>query len=494
MKLLSTQQIQEWDAYTIHNEPISSIDLMERAAKACVSYIITEATVNSNIKIFCGKGNNGGDGLAIARQLIKKGFRVTPYIIELGSLGTTAFQTNLQRLHVVCKDIHFIQSDLNFPIINKTDIVVDALMGSGLSRPITGLYLSLIEHINAAVCNVISIDLPTGLLIDQCSTANTIIKASTTLTFQSLKLCFLAAENAPFFGRIKLLDIQLKPSFLTGLDTNYSMVEEGQIKAILQRRLPFSHKGNFGHALLIAGGIGKMGAAILSAKACLRPGVGLLTAAIPKNTEQILHIALPELMVQASDAITLDYTPYAAIGIGPGIGTDETMQENLQQLLKQYQKPIVLDADAINIIALNPSWVANIPAGSVLTPHPKEFDRLFGKSKNEFDRWQKALDLSVQYNCVILVKGHYTLTANNGKGWFNNTGNVGLAKGGSGDILTGIITALLAQGYSSENAAILGVYLHGLAADFSLDKQSVESLLASDTIDSIGKAFNYLHT
>ena len=494
MKLLSTQQIQEWDAYTIHNEPISSIDLMERAAKACVSYIITEATVNSNIKIFCGKGNNGGDGLAIARQLIKKGFRVTPYIIELGSLGTTAFQTNLQRLHVVCKDIHFIQSDLNFPVINKTDIVVDALMGSGLSRPITGLYLSLIEHINAAACNVISIDLPTGLLIDQCSTANTIIKASTTLTFQSLKLCFLAAENAPFFGRIKLLDIQLKPSFLTGLDTNYSMVEEVQIKAMLQHRMPFSHKGNFGHALLIAGGIGKMGAAILSAKACLRSGVGLLSVSIPIDTAPIMHIALPELMVVSRDAAEIDYKSYAAVGVGPGIGTDETMQQNLQQLLVQYQKPIVLDADALNIIALNPSWVANIPAGSILTPHPKEFDRLFGKSNSVFDRWQKALDFSVQYNCVILVKGHYTLIAHKGKGWFNNTGNVGLAKGGSGDILTGIITALLAQGYSSENAAVLGVYLHGLAADFSLDKQSVESLLASDTIDSIGKAFTYLHT
>ena len=493
MKLLSTLQIQQWDAYTIAQEPISEIDLMERAAKACISYILTQATVDSNIKIFCGKGNNGGDGLAIARQLIKKGFRVTPYIVELGSIGTAAFQTNLQRLHLVCKDIHFIQSDLNFPAITGSDIVIDAIMGSGLSRPITGLYASLIQHINTAESNVIAIDLPTGLFIDQSSAPNVIIKASTTLTFQLLKLCFLAAENAMYFGSIKVVDIQLKPSYLTCIDTTYSIVDVTQIKTLLQHRLPFSHKGNFGHALLIAGGIGKMGAAILSSKACLRSGVGLLSVAIPTNTEAILHTALPELMVLTRGAVEIDYKAYTAVGIGPGIGTDKTMQEELQKLLTQYQKPMVLDADALNIMALNPSLLANIPAGSILTPHPKEFDRLFGLSNSVFERWQKALDFSLKYSCVILVKGHYTLIANNGKGWFNNTGNVGLAKGGSGDILTGIITALLAQGYSSESAALVGVYLHGLAADFSLDKQSVESLLASDTIESLGKAFTFLH-
>ena len=491
MKILSASQIQEWDAFTIQEEQIPSIDLMERAAMACLDNIITYLNSDTHIFIFCGKGNNGGDGLAIARILLEKGFPVSMYIVELGTLGTTDFQTNLHRLHAVTKEIHFIQNGFSFPEIASNDIIIDAIVGSGLTRPLEGLYAKLVEQINTTTATIFSIDLPTGMYCNQSSKGNTIIKAHHTLSFQTMKLCFLARENNAYLGALKILDIQLATAFIEALQAPFDMLEFVQVVALLKKRNTFSHKGDFGHALMIAGSSGKMGAALLSAKACLRAGVGLVTVAIPENTDSMIHIGLPEAMVLHRDD-TFNWDQFATIGIGPGLGTDINSEKLVYEVLLNFKKAMVIDADALNVIAKNETWFSMIPKGSILTPHPKEFDRLFGKTDNEFERWQKAKDASLQLQCTILVKGHYTLIATNGKGWFNNTGNAGLAKGGSGDVLTGIITAFLAQGYDASSAAILGVYVHGLAADLSLNHQSMESMMASDLIDHLGEAFHLL--
>ena len=491
MKIFTAQQIQDWDAYTIAHEPITSIKLMERAALACTGFILSRYYGNTSFKIFCGKGNNGGDGLAIARLLIANGVPVSVYIIEFGARGTDDFQENLHRLHQVTTAIHFIQSAEFFPAIHAEDLVIDALFGSGLNRPLTGLSAQLVAHINQSKATIISIDVPSGLFLSKSSKGNPVIQAASTLSFQSYKLCFLVAENAPYFGEVFLLDIGLDQVYPSTVETDCKMVSAENIQSIYKPRKKFSHKGSFGHALLVAGNPGKMGAAVLAARACLRAGVGLLTCSLPEQSFSIVQTAVPEAMV-INRQTTTDLNIYATVGIGPGLGVSPEATSTLQHILEQYKKNIVLDADALNILSQHTGWLQQVPPGSILTPHPKEFDRLFGNSINDFERIDKALRLSVQYPFTIVLKGHYTLIAANGKGLFNTTGNPGMATGGSGDILTGIITALVAQGYSSLQAAVLGVYLHGLAADLSLDAQSFESLLPSDITEHLGKAFLHI--
>jgi NAD(P)H-hydrate epimerase len=492
MKLLSAKQFQEWDIYTMMHEPISSIELMERAALICTETIAREFSIDQTIKIFCAKGNNGGDGLAIARLLIGRGYHVAVYILELGKIGSIDFQANLHRLHSCTTSIHFIQTTEAFPIIQDTELLIDALYGTGLNAVLTDLPKALVEFMNLSGATIFSIDIPSGLFVDQSSSGNTIIKANTTLCFQALKLCFLAAENAAYFGKVVVLDIQLQPDYLKTVEADYSLLEKAKVKLVVKPRNDFSHKGTFGHALLIAGSIGKMGAAILSARAAMRSGLGMLTISIPSNTDTEMHIALPEAMVLRKEDLIVDFEKFSTIGIGPGLGIDENAAAVLHHVLINFKKPMLLDADAITILSKHPDWLSRISPDSILTPHPKEFDRLFGTSANEFERWQKALQISEKYQLIILVKGHHTLIAAKGKAWFNTTGNVGLAKAGSGDTLSGIITALLAQDYASAVAAVLGVFLHGLAADIALVNQSAESLLASDTIECIGKAFKDL--
>lgn len=491
MKLLSPQQIHDWDAFTIQHEPVSSIDLMERAAGKCTDFIINKEWTNFSFKIFCGKGNNGGDGLAIARQLIEAGSSVTIYILEFGSKGTDDFQLNLSRLHALTTNIHFVQSPFFLPEISENDILIDALFGSGLSRPLTDLNAQVVQHINESAANKIAIDVPSGMYIDKSSKGNTIVKANFTLTFQTAKLCFLVPENADYIGEVIILDIGLLAQYLETTESAFQVIDASTIHQIYKPRKRFAHKGNFGHALLFAGNEGKMGAAILAAKACLRSGVGLLTLNVPAEFLNVVHAAIPEAMCQIRQQ-ELDISKFTTVGVGPGINTDEASALMLLQLLDNFKRPVVLDADALNIISKQPELLSKVAPDSIFTPHPKEFERLFGESNNDFERIHLALQLSKKHNIIIVLKGHHTLVAVNGEGWFNATGNSGLAKGGSGDVLTGIITALLAQGYNSKNAAILGVHLHGMAADIALAQQSQESLLASDVIYNIGAAFKKL--
>jgi NAD(P)H-hydrate epimerase len=501
MKIFSAEETRLWDQYTIQHEPIASIDLMERAATSCVDWLEINGYVENQFVVFCGKGNNGGDGLAIARLLAARKYQVRIFILEFGHKGTDDFQINLARLHEHPEvDIRFVQTEKNFHEFNTGEIIIDALYGSGLNRGLEGVTAQLVEHINHSGCEIISIDIPSGLFVDKSSKANTVIKANHTLSFQCYKPAFFVAENAAYTGEVHILDIGLHPDFYNSTFSPYELVDDTIIHSIYKPRNRFAHKGNFGHALLIAGSYGKIGAAVLSAKACLRSGVGLLSCHIPKCGYDILQTVAPEAMVMTdfnssfNTKIEDDLTKFEAVGIGPGIGTASETKMMLQEIFNSYKNPVVLDADALNIIASQKDLLKLIPPGSILTPHPKEFERLFGETVNDFDRIQMALQKAKALNVVIVLKGHHTfISTPDAKGFFNNTGNAGMATGGSGDVLTGILTGLLAQGYDSKQAAILGVYLHGLAGDCAAKKISEEAMIAGDIIESFGEAFKQIN-
>lgn len=497
MKIFSAAQIKKWDAFTIEKEPISSIDLMERAATACYRWLIQNGYGERQFRIFCGKGNNGGDGLALARLLIQNNCRAAVYILEFGKIGTDDFQTNLERLHQVSTDIHFIQSADFFPALKNEEVIIDALFGNGLNKPLEGISSALIEHINNCTAIKISIDSPTGLFADTSSTGNTIIRSTHTLSFQNYKLAFLLPENEAYCGDVHLLNIGLHKDFEKAEPSGFELIDATLIKHIYKPRLKFAHKGTHGHAALICGSTGMMGAAVLSSLACLRSGVGKLTSYIPKCGYNILQTAVPEAMsfVAGEDHVLSapGIEKYKAVAIGPGIGMHSSSKNLLAEVFDKVSIPMVIDADALNIIAENKALFHAFPPRSILTPHPKEFESLFGKSLNDFERLKLAIQKSKELNIYIVLKGHNSfISAPDGKGFFNSTGNAGMATAGSGDVLTGIITGLLAQGYSPFESSLLGVYLHGLAGDYAAIKYSPEAMLAGDITGCLGDAFRQI--
>ncbi len=491
MKILSAGQIRQWDDYTIAQEPVSPLDLMERAAAKCTDWLVQKFGNRHAFKIFCGKGNNGGDGLAIARQLAENSIVADVYILELGNPGTPDFQANLTRLHGQIVRIHFIQDKGFLPAISNTDIVVDSLLGSGLKRDLEGLYADTVEHLNQSGATVIAIDLPTGMFADKSSASGIVIRANHTLSFQTLKLSFLFPENAEYTGNVEVLDIGLSPGFLSNTHSIFQLADQELIGQIYKPRKQFSHKGIYGHALIVAGEQGKMGAALLCTKACLRSGVGLATAAIPNEQFSILQTAVPEAMLISQSEINMvDWSKFSTIGIGPGLGISQVSTQLLETVLTYFNKPIVVDADALNILSANKTLLNDLPPASILTPHPKEFERLFGTSANHLERIQTARYYSQKLFVYIIVKGHYsTLACPDGEVYFNSTGNAGMATGGMGDVLTGVITGLLAQGYAPKDGCILGMYLHGLSGDIAAAEKSEEALIAGDVVDYLGKAF-----
>ena len=470
---------------------------MERAAGKCVEWIMQKAWQQPQFHIFCGKGNNGGDGLVIARQLWVHGYPVSVYILESGKIGTPDFQVNLQRLHDLnLSDISYIQSNEHFPEINSDNIIIDALFGSGLNKALEGVAAALVNHINSSPAIVISIDLPSGLFIDASSTGNIVVCADYTLTFQTMKLCLLIQENAPFIGKVFVLDIGLLPSYAETVSSPFKWVNETLIQNMYKPRNEFAHKGTYGHALLIGGSYGKMGAIQLAAKASLRAGAGLTTAFIPQCGYEILQTSAPEAMVIADrqheylSALPEEIGKYNSIGIGPGMGTRAETVQMFSFIIRRYKKPIVIDADGLNCLAQQNHLLLQVPPLSILTPHPREFERLFGATPNDFERIKLAKTKAKELNVIIVLKSHHTLIAlPGGMCYFNSTGNSGMAKGGSGDVLTGIITALLAQGYPPEQAAIFGVYIHGLSGDLAAEVLSKESMMASDLIMFLSQAF-----
>ncbi|MGZ4057047.1 MAG: NAD(P)H-hydrate dehydratase [Bacteroidia bacterium] len=497
VKIFSSLQIKKADAYTIIHQPISSIDLMEKAAIKCTEWIAQHIEKKSSVIIFCGPGNNGGDGLAITRLLYLLGFNVKVYVLRFSTKYSQDFIENENRLkHISGTIIHDILSISDFPEIRKKDIVVDSIFGTGLSKGISGLAADCVLAINKSPAKIIAIDVPSGLFANMHSgSGSPIIKADHTLSFQFPKLAFLFPENAGYVGDWQILDIGLSKKFIDEEPTQKFFTTKNFIRSFLKPRAKYSHKGTFGHALIIAGSYGKMGAAVLSAASCLRSGVGLLTMHIPKSGNEIMQITNPEAMTSIDEnenifSDNIDTSAFSSVGIGPGIGTDPVTQKALKHLFSSYNKPLVLDADALNIISKNAEWLRSIPANSIITPHLKEFERLTKKAANDFERHEIQIDFSKKNKLFVVLKGAHTcISCPNGDVYFNATGNPGMAKGGSGDILTGIITGLLAQGYTSLESCLLGVYIHGLAGDLAKKDLGETGMISGDISNYLPQAF-----
>lgn len=500
MKIFSAAQIRAADAYTIEREPVESIGLMERAARQCTKWIIEHIPSSRPVYLFCGMGNNGGDGLAVARLLCEEGYNVQAHIIFYTDHFSADCLVNKNRLeHVYGSPLQAVHTAAGFPSLPEDAVVIDALFGTGLKRPLQGLAAEAVEWMNRQGHMIISIDLPSGMYADRSSLNQPVVKADYTLSFEFFKLAFLLPENAPFVGEVLVLPIGLHPGYIDQTLTPYHIVDTAFIQTIYKRRRPFSHKGTYGHALLVAGSFGKMGAALLAARACLRSGVGLLSCHIPACGYLPMQTAVPEAMClcdqheQHLTAIPFEEGKYHSVGIGPGIGQHPDTVQALERFLDQCKTPLVLDADALNILGRHPRLLEKIPRHSILSPHPKEFERLFGESGDDFERLKLLGEKCRQYSLYILLKGHYSCTATpDGRFFFNPTGNAGMATGGSGDVLTGILTGLLAAQYEPLHAALLGAFLHGRAGDLAAAALSQESMLASDITENLGAAFKSL--
>lgn len=502
MKILTGAQFKELDQYTIQNEPISALDLMERAAKAIADELARRWTQKTHFYIFAGPGNNGGDALAVARLLADKGYKPTVYLFNINQnlSEECAFNRECLADYSTIK-FYEVHDQFTFPnIVPEKDVIIDGLFGTGLNKPLSGGFASLTQSINKTGAQVVSIDIPSGLMCEE-NTYNdmtTVVRASLTLTIQLPKLAFFFPENQRYIGELKVLDIHEDLNYLNDAPTYLYLTERQAACKLLKKRNAFVHKGNMGHALVVAGSFGMAGASIFCAKACMKSGAGKVTIHTPKMNNDILQIAVPEAILSHDmddDIITraIETKGYNAMAIGPGIGKNESTAFAMRDFMLQQQLPLVLDADALNILGNHKDWIQDIPKFSILTPHPKELTNLIGSCHDTYERMNKARDLAIKQQLYIVIKGHYSIICMpNGIVLFNSTGNAGMATAGSGDVLSGILVSLLAQGYSQEEAVILGVYLHGLAGDFAAADLEEECVTASDLITYLPKAFKEL--
>ncbi len=498
MKILPIEKIREADAYTIEHEPIADIDLMERAATELFEWVMANADPGRRILIYCGTGNNGGDGLVLARLLAQHEREVEAVLVRYSDRLSPSCMTNLSRAKKVAGLVlHEAATMKDVPSPLETDIVIDALFGSGLTRPVTGFPAEVVDLVNGSGAVIIAVDAPSGFFCDTTNTGNAgaIVRADYTLTFQFPKYGFLFPENEPYVGHWEVLPIGLHPEFIRQVETKNHFLIQGDCRDLYRPRSKFSHKGSYGHGLLIAGSFGKMGAAVLAAKAGLKAGAGLITAHIPEKGNTILQTAVPAAMVSIdTDPVMFtrhpDPGPFSAIAVGPGIGARKETANALKLLIQNAGQPLILDADALNILGENRTWIPFIPKGSIFTPHPKEFERLVGHSVNHFERNDMQREFSVKHQAYVVLKGAHTcISTPDGSCYFNSTGNPGMATGGSGDVLTGILLGLKAQGYGSLATCLLGVYLHGLAGDIAAEKWGMDALTANNITHHLGMAF-----
>ena len=503
MKIFPPELIRQLDAHTIQHEPIAPIDLMERAAKAFTGWFRGKFPPERCGPVFTlsGPGNNGGDGLAIARLLADSGYQVAPMLLEIGTLSQDC-RSNLERLEAQMPVQRLTEAD-DFPDLPAEAVVVDALFGSGLSRPLEGLPAELVTHLNGAGpfgVTLVSVDIASGLFAHQHTPSKYIVRPRYTVSFQLPKLAFFMPDNAFHVGEWKVLDIGLSAEFITQQATEFCFLSRKLVRPLLQPRDKFSHKGTYGHALLMGGSAGKIGAMILATQAALRSGAGLATAYVPKIGYVPLQTAIPEAMC-VTDNIgpqeCLSTLPqsgaFDAVAVGPGLGKRIETLRGLEKYLHDSNQPLVIDADAINLIAQHRRILKDVPAGSVFTPHPKEFARLVGNTSDSFERLEAQRAFCAEHKVYIALKGAHTAIATpDGRVFFNATGNPGMATGGTGDALTGIIVGLQAQGYTAEQATLLGVYLHGQAGDLAAQQHGQASMLASDLIAHIGAAYEKL--
>ena len=499
MKFFSTSQIRELDKFTIENEPITSIDLMERAADALYEKHLSTFSYLNPVCIFAGPGNNGGDALALARMLLHTSLNVKVVLLHTDRLSADC-ETNRQRFWEKFPNCLIeLTNEFIAPEISNDTIIVDGLFGSGLTRQLYGIFADAVKWINESGCHVLSIDIPSGLQGEKNDDLSIpIVKANYTFSLQFPKLAFFLPENEDFIGQWEVLDIGIHPQAIAQTETSFATLETSEIQSILKKRSKFAHKGTFGHALIITGSKGMAGASVLSARAALRSGAGLVTIHGPECNRLIVQTAIPEAIFMSDNSTDFvseveNIENYSAIAIGPGIGTEKETTFLLENLLRESTKSCIFDADALNIIGQHNHLLQLIPKNSIFTPHPKEFERMFGSCNSSYERMLKAQRMSQQLKITIILKGAHTLIATpDGKLSFNTTGNSGMATAGSGDVLTGILAGLLAQGYSPEETAKLGVFIHGYAGNLTLQNESEESLIAGDIICNLGATFRTL--
>ena len=499
MKFFNTPLIKAIDAYTIEHEPVASIDLMERAARALAAAIL-ERYAGRSFAVFAGPGNNGGDGLAVARMLQGAGCDVAVWLINPKGKLSPDCAVNLERLQAAGVPVTEVADAFIMPALAADVVVIDALFGSGLDRPVVnGVFANVIRGIDACSNDVVAIDMPSGLLGGENEPAlQLIVLATLTLTLQFPKLSQLFAENEMFVGELQILEIQLSQRAIEETPSPFFYTCRDEIKPLIRTRAKHAHKGTFGRALLVAGSKGMAGASVLAARAALRSGVGLLTVHVPSCNNAIVQGAVPEAMTSIdsceccfSDAI--DTERYTAVGVGPGLGQSKESETALLALIDSCKAPMVLDADALNILARNPKYMQRLPQGSVITPHVGEFARLFGETDSSYVRLQAAQAYAMTFGVTIVLKGAYTVIVTQmGTMHFNSTGNPGMATGGCGDVLTGCILALMAQGYAAPDAARLAVYVHGLAGDIAANEKGQIALVAGDIVDCLPRAWRSL--
>ena len=493
MKIFTSELIREIDKATCEAQGISSLELMERAASALCCEIVSRFNPTQRIVIFAGPGNNGGDALAVGRMLFEQGYRKVEVFLfnVVGKLRHDCEEEKKLIQAVEGIDFTEVTKDFQPPYLSEKDVVVDGLFGSGFKGALQKGFLTLVKYINDSGAFVISIDVPSGLAGEWNPNVSRhdMVHANLTLTFQFPRLSFFFEENKDVLGEWRLLDINLDESKIKDIPVDYMLVEERNIRPLLKKRNEFSGKRDYGSALFFAGSVGMTGAAILSVKGCLRSGAGLATVHSAKISLPIVQVAVPEALFEPdrNEFFITDMSVHhnhQAVAVGPGLGVNDKTIDALESLLKNYKSPLVVDADALNCMSRRPHLLSLLPAHSIITPHIGEFDRLFGEHSSNEERLKKAIDMAKYYNIIIVLKGHYTATIRpTGRVYFNSTGNPGMATAGSGDVLTGVITSFIAQGFRPEQAATLGVYVHGLAGDLAAEKWGEFGLLASEIAD-----------
>ncbi len=499
MKIFKLSQVQELDKYTIENEPITSIDLMERAASAIFDSIRKEFDKSSKFNIVVGSGNNGGDGFVVARLLHMVGNEVCVHYCEFTPSISEDCKTNLERFQNLDGSKFSIITSAEELRVDSNEVIIDALFGSGLTREVSGVFGDVVKQINNSKNTVLAIDIPSGLFgEDNRTNKGAIVNADITYALEFPSLSLLYPENFKYSKSFQIIPIGLCKEAIDKTKTDYSLLSLDGIKQIFKTRDRVSHKGTYGHALLVAGSYGMAGAAVLAAKACVRSGVGLVSVHVPQKLVGVLQNSIPEAMLDVdvnefNNSDVEDIYKYSVIGIGPGIGTSDKTHAMLKKIIPICTRPIVIDADGLNILAKDKNLLGNLKPNTIITPHPKEFERLFGEFTSSEDRLEFMQQYSVEKRIIVILKGANTcISLPNGELIFNVIGNPGMATGGSGDVLTGIITALLAQDYSVSDAAKIGVYVHALAGDFAKEVKGETALIASDIIDNLGTVFKML--
>jgi hydroxyethylthiazole kinase-like uncharacterized protein yjeF len=503
MKLLSKAQIQELDQVTIASEGISSLDLMERAASALFNTLLNHFNKAQEFWIFCGPGNNGGDGLVIARLLYNAGKVIK--VINVGEVPKRDDGTD-RAINYKCitdlgeKIIQFEPEFIKLSTPAQECVIIDALFGNGLNKPLNETFAKAVEYMNTLNGTKVAIDVPSGLYADgnEPNASEHIFKADFTYTLQLPKSSFFHRYWAPYVGHYQIIDIGLNPSYIAGLNVCQHLFSQENAHSIYKPRTKFTYKNSYGHALLMAGSQGTPGAAFLCAKSCARGGTGLLSVSIPKNFSNAFISYLPEAMLLEDKSPSFlsalpDLKKFDAVGFGPGVGEHAHTQKLFVALLKQVKKSLVLDADAISMLATHPEWVGLLPEHTILTPHIGEFKRLLKLEELPYDYLVRATTYAVNNKVVLLLKDSISsIHTPDGDVHFVDEGSPAMATAGSGDVLMGLILALLANGYTAKEAALLGAFVHGKAGKLAGLEIGEESVLAGDIPKFFGDVFKSL--